>query len=41
MSSVHHLPDKRWLASFAPADIELEVGVVGQEDAATLVFLGR
>jgi len=39
MSSIHPLPDNKWLpVSIAPADMDLEVGVMSQQDVVTLVF---
>ena len=38
MNSVHHLPDQWLPASIAPTDIDLEVGVMGEREVATLVF---
>jgi hypothetical protein len=39
MSSVHQLPDDKWLpVSIAPSDIDLEVGVMGKREMITLVF---
>ena len=38
MSAVHHLPNNWLPVSIAPADIDLEVGVMGKRDVVALVF---